>query len=262
MRPEAALLGGLFIIGGLCSPSPDDVDGYLHRRHAEVHEQMRRDADAALHQHAKRTLSTADVFGRPGGVWPTVTVPSGYTLAAGVQLTPVPGAPTVALDATATAAPLLANGSFDTMQWDAEAETACMNAMDMLNGNAGSPTGLVVCYNVPYLDQTNGTFESELRIFNVSMPTGQWAGVTASDIMVMLQYPSAMIQSSGDSLMPVKRDLDSQPFLRRQMTTTSSMMASATPATSSGAMMMPSQVAVRTYVAQINQDLLTPGMNM
>jgi len=258
MRLEAAFLGGLFTIGGLCNPSPD-VDGYLHRRHVEIHEQMRRDADAAVHQHAKRSLSSADVLGQPAGLWPTVTVPSGFTLAAGVELTPAPGMPTsiLALAATATAAPLLANGSIDTTLWDAQAGMACMNAINMLNGNASNPTGLAACYNVPYLDQTNGTFEAELRIFNVSMPTGQWVGVSASDTMVVLNFQDATIQESN-GLVPVKRDMGSQPLLRRQMTTTSSMMVTAT---SSGAMMTPSQVAVRTYVGQIYQNLLTPGMN-
>ena len=256
MRLEAAFLGGLFTIGGLCNPSPD-IDGYLHRRHVDIHEQMRREADAAVHQHAKRTLSAADVFGQPGGVWPTVTVPSGYTLAGGVELTPIPGmpTPTLALAATATAAPLLANGSIDTTQWNTEATTACMNAIDMLNGNSSNPTGLVACFNVPYLDQTNGTFEAEVRIFNVSIPTGQWVGVTTSQMTVGLNFQDATIQAS-DSL--VKRDMDSQPLLRRQMTTTSSMMASAT---SSGAMMTPSQVGARTYIGQIYPNLLTPGMN-
>jgi flagellar basal body rod protein FlgF len=258
MRLEAAFLGGLFTIGGLCNLSPD-ADGFLHRRHVDIHEQMRREADAAVHQHAKRTLSTADVFGQPGGVWPTVTVPSGFTLAGGVELTPIPGMPTstLALAATPTAAPLLANGSIDTTQWNAEAHTACMNAMDMLNGNSSNPTGLVACYNLPYLDQTNGTFEAELRIFNVSMPTGQWVGVTTSQMTVALSFQGATIQPSN-GLVPVKRNMDSQPLLRRQMTTTSSMMATAT---SSGAMMTPSQVALRTYVGQIYQNQLTPGMN-
>lgn len=136
-----------------------------------------------------------------------------------------------------------------------------MNAMDMLNGNASNPTGLVVCYNVPYLDQTNGTFEAELRVFNVSMPTGEWAGVTASEMMVTLQYQGATIQASNNGVVPVKRDMDSQPLLhRRQMTSTTSMMT--TTMTSSGSTMTPSQVAVRTYVGEINKDLLTPGMNM
>lgn len=261
MRLEAALVGGLFVMGGLCNPSPD-VDGYLHRRHVEIHEKMRREADAAIHQHAKRTLSTADVFGQPGGVWPTMTVPSGFTLAAGVALTPVPGisTPTLALAATATAAPLLSNGSIDTTQWDTSASAACMNAINLLSGNASNPTGLVACYNVPYLNQTNGTFEAELRIFNVSVPTDQWVGVTASEMMVELNFQDATIQASN-GLVPEKRDVDSPPLLRRQMATTSSAMATAT-ATSSGAMMTPSQAAVRTYVGQIYQNLLTPGMNM
>ena len=259
MRLGAALVGGLFVMGGLCSASPD-VDDYLHRRHVEIHEKMRREADAAIHQHAKRTLSTADVFGQPGGVWPTMTVPSGFTLAAGVELTPIPGisTPTLALAATATAAPLLSNGSIDTTQWAADASAACMNAINMLNGNASNPTGLVACYNVPYLDQTNGTFEAELRIFNVSMPAGQWVGVTASEMMVQLNFQDATIQASN-GLVPVKRDVDSRPLLKRQMTTVSSAMATAT---SSGATMTPSQVAVRTYVGQIYQNLLAPGVNM
>jgi len=260
MRLEVALIGAVFVAGGVCGPSPDGVLAARHRRHANAHDQLRRDADAALHQNAKRTLPTADVFGRPGGVWPTVTVPSGYTLAAGVELTPVPGQPTVSLAAVATGgAALLANGSIDNTQWDAEAETACVNAMDGLNGNAGNPTGLVVCYNIPYLNTQNGTFEAELRIFNVSQPTGDWVGITAAQMMVTLEYAGATI-SATDSNGPVKRGLAKalRPLLRKRQATSTSTSTS----TSSGATTTPSEVATRTYIGEINSNLFTPGMNV
>jgi len=262
MRLEAAVIGAIFVVGGVCGASPDGVVAQIHRRHADVHEQLRRDADAALHQKAKRTLSTADVFGRPGGVWPTVTVPSGYTLAAGVQLTPVPGQPTASLisPAEATGSALLTNGSIDNAQWDTEAETACLNAMNSLNGNAGNPTGLVVCYNIPYLNAQNGSFESELRIFNVSQPTGEWVGVSAAEMMVSIQYAGATITPTTTGDIPVKRGLAKAllPFLQKRQASSTSTSTTA----SSGATVTPTEVAIRTYTGNINSNLFTPGMNM
>jgi hypothetical protein len=269
MRLEAALAAGLFIIGASCSAGPDGA--LHHRRHADVHEQMRRDAEAAAEKHQRQ--KRVDVFGVPGGVWPTVAVPPGFTLAGGIEITPIPGMPTtLAASVTAAAAaavPTVANGSIDATAWNNKAETACVGAMQNLTGNAGNPSGLAVCYNVPYLDPTKGTFEAELRMYNISAPTDGFVGITPDMMMVTLQYAGAIIQATNDSALPVKRDLVDHYAQKRQQAsatlsamTTGSGLAATAAGTMAGGVAMPTEVAIRKYLGVINSNLLTPGMNV
>jgi len=265
MRLEAAIYSGLLITGRLCSATSFDVGHGLHRRHADVHDRMRREADNVLHQREKRN----DVFGAQNGVWPTVVVPPGFTLAAGVEITPIPGAsttfaavPTGSAAVAAASQPSENAVNVDPTKWNAQAEQACMTSVMDLKGKASNPAGLAVCYNVPYLDEAKGTFEAELRMYNISMPSGDFVGITPAMMMVTLQYQGATIQASNGSL-PVKRDLIN--LVERQMqgnmaTPTGTAMPP------SGAMpqgiMMPSEVAVRKYIGVINKGLMLPGMNL
>jgi hypothetical protein len=276
MRLEAALLGGLFIQGRIWSAGASGIDaihGLHHRRHADFHAQMRRDADNAVHKKEKRY----EALGAVGPVvWPTVVIPSGFTLAAGVEITPIPGLTnTFASAATATTTPApvaspssgvasplpqLAAASISPAQWNATADAACMTAVMNLKGKSSNPAGVAVCYNVPYLDQAKGVFEAELRMYNISAASGDFVGVTPAMMMVTLQYQGATIQKSDGSL-PVKRD--AAVLVERQMamaTPTGSAMPPST--TMANGILMPSQIAVRKYVGQVNKDLMTPGMNL
>jgi len=265
MRLEAALLSG-FSLGQLCLASNgfEAAHGLHHRRHADFHQQMRRDADAAVHQHQKR----GDILNV--GVWPTVVVPAGFTLAGGVQITPASVAsnvfnspasptPTSVLAQQSGAAVAAAAASVNTTTWNAEAEKSCMNAVMALKGKATNPAGLAVCYNVPYLDQSKGVFEAELRMYNISAPTGEFVGVTPAMMMVTLQYAGAIIQQSNGQT-PVKK----RHLVERQMISTPTGVAMAGGLT--GAMpagiMMPTEIAIRQYVGQINKDLMVQGMNL
>jgi hypothetical protein len=274
MRLEAALLGGLFITGRFWSAGASGIDaihGLHHRRHADFHAQMRRAADNVVHKKEKRY----EALGAVGPVvWPTVVIPSGFTLAAGVEITPIPGLTNTfasAVTATpvpaanpssgvATPVPQLAAASVSPAQWNATADAACMTAVMALKGKSSNPAGVAVCYNVPYLDQAKGVFEAELRMYNISAPTGDFVGVTPAMMMVTLQYQGATIQKSDGSL-PVKRD--AVLLVERQMavaTPTGSAMPPAT--TMANGILMPSEIAVRKYVGQVNKDLMTPGMNL
>jgi hypothetical protein len=274
MRLEAALLGGLFILGRFRSAGASGIDAIhgLHRRHADFHAQMRRDADNGVHKKEKRY----EALGAVGPVvWPTVAIPSGFTLAAGVEITPLPGftntfasavtatpVPAVASPSSgvATPVPQLAAASISPEQWNATADAACMTAVMALKGVSSNPAGVAVCYNVPYLDQAKGVFEAELRMYNISAPTGDFVGVTPAMMMVTLQYQGATIQKSNGSL-PVKRDV--VILEERQMamaTPTGSAMPPST--TMANGILMPSEIAIRKYVGQVNKDLMTPGMNL
>ena len=46
--------------------------------------------------------------------------------------------------------------------WEAQTQQACENAMTALNGQASNPSGMAVCYNLPFLDNTTGVFEAEI----------------------------------------------------------------------------------------------------
>jgi hypothetical protein len=224
---------------------------------------MRREADAVVHQRERRN----DVFNAPGGVWPTVVVPAGFTLAGGVMITPASTAtktanipatatPSTALAAQSGLAQAAAAKSVNTTQWSAEAEQSCMTAVMNLKGKSSNPAGLAVCYNVPYLDEQKGVFEAELRMYNVCAPTNDFVGVAPSDMMVTLSYQGATIQQSNGQV-PVKRDL-----IERQLLTAPSGVAMGPSGSMPGGIMMPVEVAVRQYVGQVNKDLMAQGVNL
>jgi hypothetical protein len=274
MRLEAAWLGGL-LLGQFCSAIGSGSGGVqvLHRRHVDVHDHMRRDADAAVHEHMRREADVVnhefakrnDVFNAPGGVWPTVVVPAGFTLAGGVMLTAeATPRPTQTISASGTAAAAIqSQAAQDAIKnvtgWEMQAQMSCMTAVMSLKGKSSNPAGLAVCYNVPYLDDKKGVFEAELRMFNICSPSNEFVGVTPSDMMVTLSYTGATIQQSEGNQVPVKK----RTIVERQMLTTPGGVV---PGGISGSMpngiMMPIEVAVRMYVGQVNKDLLDAGVNL
>lgn len=250
MRLEAAVWGSLLTTTACCSAIKGlDVVNHLNRRLDNADEHMRRQASRTVNQLARRN----DVFGASGGLWPTVAIPAGYTLAAGVQLTTLPGLAfgietntAVSGGPTATPAPSTNAPISDPAKWNAEAEQKCQDAVTKLEGKANNPSGLAVCYNVPFLDQQRGVFEAELRIYNISAPTDPFVAITPSMMMVTLQYQGATI-SRSDGRLPVKRSLEErQALVERQ----------------ANGIMMPTGVAIRKYVGQVNRALMTPGMNL
>ncbi|TID26932.1 gb [Venturia nashicola] len=266
MRLEAAIYSSLLVSGRFCEATAFDVGHGLHRRHADFRYRMRRDADSVLHQREKRN----DVFGAENGAWPTVVVPPGFTLAAGVQITPIPGATNTFVNVPTGTAIVAASqqstnsATMDSTKWNEQAEQACMTAVMNLRGKSSNPAGLAVCYNVPYLDEVKGTFEAELRMYNVSTPSEEFVGVTPAMMLVTLQYQGATIQTSNGAL-PVKRDLIE--LVERQVQADNNVATpTGTAMPPSGAMpqgiMMPSEVAVRKYIGVVNKALLVPGMNL
>lgn len=273
MRLEAAWFGGLFL-GQVCSAIGSGIEGVqaLHRRHVDVHNHMRRDADAALHEHMRREADVVnhefakrdDVFNAPGGVWPTVVVPAGFTLAGGVMLTAeATPTPTQAKSTTGTAVAAIqpqaaADAASNATSWEMQAQMSCMTAVMSLKGKSSNPAGLAVCYNVPYLDEQKGVFEAELRMFNICSPLDEFVGIAPSDMLVTLSYTGATIQQSNGQA-PVKK----RSLVERQMLTTPGGIV---PGGISGSMpngiMMPIEVAVRMYVGQVNKDLMEAGVNM
>ncbi|KAI9739262.1 MAG: hypothetical protein M1834_007475 [Cirrosporium novae-zelandiae] len=116
---------------------------------------------------------------------------------------PLPQASNSTLD---TPAPQSGNASFfNATEWEAQTSKACMTAMTALNGNASNPAGMAVCYNLPFLDNTTGVFEADLRLFQIANPTGVWVGMQIRSVGVGLSYLGATIASGNGSIQ--KRDM-------------------------------------------------------
>jgi hypothetical protein len=134
--------------------------------------------------------------------WPTVSVPAGFTLAAGIEITPVPAMAVTGVSGSAAleSAVAAATPSVDPAAWNIEADQSCQAAIDQLGGLSSSQSGMAACYNVPFLDQTTGTFESELRIYNVSAPTGGFVGAAIGSMSISMTYSDAAFSEFNGSL--------------------------------------------------------------
>ncbi|KAF2870741.1 hypothetical protein BDV95DRAFT_495915 [Massariosphaeria phaeospora] len=132
----------------------------------------------------------------------------------------------------------------DVAKWEVDTEAACNTALQALNGQASNPTGLAVCYNLPYLDNKTGIFQAELRMYNVSAPIAPWLGVPASDISMSLSYLGAMVQTGNASMQArgIASPADGMLVEKRQ---------------NNGG---PEMLKVLSYVGQINSNLMGTAM--
>ncbi|KAI1077999.1 hypothetical protein F5B20DRAFT_582816 [Whalleya microplaca] len=101
--------------------------------------------------------------------------------------------------------------------WNADTSAACMQVLSQLTA-ASNPSGTAICYNLPTLDTNAGTFMADLRLFQISAPSGEFAGIPPADISVGLSY-------NGASVSPVSQQLNARGFadslVRRQSSTPS-----------------------------------------
>ena len=136
-------------------------------------------------------------------------------------------------------------------EWDAQTMAACSTALSALNGNAGNPSGMAACYNLPYLDNSTGVFQADLRLFTVSAPSGTFANIPSQNVMVGLSYTGATVSAVNASSLMRRGDLVSLISWPR----------------SADGGMRKRQAAVPTmtqsyaFVGQINKDLLNKSMD-
>ncbi|KAI9762035.1 MAG: hypothetical protein M4579_000671 [Chaenotheca gracillima] len=104
----------------------------------------------------------------------------------------------------------------DRESWDAQTKLTCTQALNMLNGNASSNSGIAVCYNLPALENSTGIFQADLRLYRVSPPIKDWVGVVDQDIDIGLNYVGASVKSSSP---PKTRRDNSHPSLDERATT-------------------------------------------
>lgn len=103
--------------------------------------------------------------------------------------------------------PLTADGSIDMEAWNAAANTACRDALKGIQ-EATNPSGTCVCYNLPLLNNQTGTFEADLRLFQISSPRGEFQGIPPDKIEVELSYNGASVSEvNGQPVPPVRLKL-------------------------------------------------------
>ncbi|KAI0508857.1 hypothetical protein F5B22DRAFT_649557 [Xylaria bambusicola] len=135
----------------------------------------------------------------------------------------------------------MTTGSVNMTQWDAETVAACTDTLSTLSA-ASNPSGMAVCYNLVQLDTNLGEFMADLRLFEVSAPTGNWEGIP-------LQQMSGGIRFSGATASEINgqkvsgRSMGNDDLPKRQNA---------------------SPTLQRTYmiVGKINQDQMIPPMTM
>lgn len=107
-------------------------------------------------------------------------------------LLPRQNAPTGPISGPDSNVVLNADGTINMTAWDALATDACNNALSHLP-EASNPSGTCICYNLPALDNTTGAFEADLRVYQLSTPSGAFSGIAAKDIQVGLSYKGASV---------------------------------------------------------------------
>ncbi|KAI0832247.1 hypothetical protein F5Y06DRAFT_188321 [Hypoxylon sp. FL0890] len=120
-------------------------------------------------------------------------------------------------------------------QWNTDTAAACMSALSSL-GTASNPSGTAVCYNLFSLDTNAGTFMADLRLYQVSTPSGDFEGIPPQDISVGLQY-------NGASVLPPSQVNQSQKTTKRQSS-------------------MPTLLQTYMFPGQIDKSQMTQPMTM
>jgi len=89
--------------------------------------------------------------------------------------------------------------AMNVTQWDGQTMAACTSALEMLKGKASNDAGMAVCYNLPFLDNSTGVFQADLRLFLISPPVGKFANIPSQNIMVALSYAGASVSPLNSS---------------------------------------------------------------
>lgn len=131
-------------------------------------------------------------------------------------------------------------------KWEEDTRNACMQTLSNLKGKASNPSGIAVCYNVPFLDNSTGIFQAELRMYNVSAPIDPWQSVTAADVSMTLSYLGATVQ-----MMNTKREVSEAQMQTRWSDGTLVQRQTITGMT---------ELKTLMYVGKLNSNLMGPAM--
>jgi hypothetical protein len=214
------ILGGLLAAGQASAIKLGDVNALLQRGD-DVEEVLRRDAELVASLTRRQDSNNPDI------------------------------APLKALKPAAGDA-----SKADLEKWEEMTRAACMQTLENLNGKASNPSGIAVCYNLPFLDNSTGVFQAELRMYNVSAPVDPWQSVTTADVSMTLSYLGATVQAMGSMnpnetmsnlaavKMPVRARSDDGTLVEKRQTISTT-----------------TELKVLMYVGRINSNLMGPAMS-
>lgn len=83
---------------------------------------------------------------------------------------------------------------FDEAAFNATAIKACESALGSLKSSV-NPSGIVACYNVAFMDNSTGVFQTDLRLYQLSTAVGTFAGTNAADYSLSVEIPEATLSS-------------------------------------------------------------------
>lgn len=174
----------------------------------------------------------AAVAAEEGGYVPRVTVKQRATTNATTGTT-------TTTTSAGTGVVLNADGTINMTAWDDTATAACDDALTKLP-ESSNPSGTCICYNLPALDNSTGTFEADLRLFQLSTPSGEFEGIPPENIQVGLSY-------SGASVSPVS------------VASASKLVVGRADTAANGSLRLLQQYL---FVGQIKKEMMTTDMNM
>ncbi|KAI0394156.1 hypothetical protein F5Y17DRAFT_271961 [Xylariaceae sp. FL0594] len=133
-------------------------------------------------------------------------------------------------------------GGINMTQWENTTLSACISTLSTLPA-ATNPSGMAICYNLVQLDTDNGTFMADLRLFQVSPPTGDFEDVAPQQMKGGLSFNGATGREINGQQLKARGLADGSLFKRQQ---------------SSG------PTFLRTYmiIGRINSDKWQPPMTM
>lgn len=131
-------------------------------------------------------------------------------------------------------------------EWDAQTMAACTTALETLNGKASNDAGMAVCYNLPFLDNSTGVFQADLRLYMISPPTGQFASISSQNVMVGLSYVGATVSAVNASTLGARSE--------------EAVSLISWPRNAKRQAQAPTMIQAYAFVGQINKDLLGPSM--
>jgi len=76
---------------------------------------------------------------------------------------------------------------------------ACTSALSNIT-TVSNAAGLAGCYNILFLNNQTGVFEADLRLYQISQPSGMFAGIQTTDIVPEASYPDATISTSSSKV--------------------------------------------------------------
>lgn len=184
------------------------------------------------------------------GIWTRSSILEGMERYAGpidgvVQRRQLPGGPGIS---TTGMSPSISG--MNVTEWDEMTKMACSESLTSLNGKVNNPSGMAVCYNLPFLDNSTGVFEADLRLFMVANPSGGFVNIAADKVQVGLMYDGATVTPVNASSLR-RRDTASvsisYQYKKRAMHLAKRAIA-------------PRLIQSYAFVGQINKTIL-PNMN-